>query len=114
MEAYPNNIPIVLTSIIGRERDMEEIKALLKQGRLVTLTGTGGCGKTRLALEVAMEVMEEFPDGVFVGGAMQPFLVQITNRPKHRFRDVGDARIMHGVCHVTRPDEANADSRHLR
>ncbi|MFA0732356.1 MAG: hypothetical protein RJAPGHWK_002247 [Candidatus Fervidibacter sp.] len=66
MEAYPNNLPIVLTSFIGREREMEEIKALLKQGRLVTLTGTGGCGKTRLALEVAMEVMEEFPDGVWL------------------------------------------------
>ncbi len=66
MEAYPNNLPIALTSFIGREREMEEIKALLKQVRLVTLTGTGGCGKTRLALEVAMEVMEDFPDGVWL------------------------------------------------
>jgi predicted ATPase/class 3 adenylate cyclase len=66
MEAYPNNLPIALTSFIGREREMEEIKALLKKVRLVTLTGTGGCGKTRLALEVAMEVMEDFPDGVWL------------------------------------------------
>jgi predicted ATPase/Tfp pilus assembly protein PilF len=61
-----NNLPIPLTSIVGREEELAELRELLvsKGARLVTLTGPGGVGKTRLALEVAHEVAPSFPDGV--------------------------------------------------
>ena len=65
LDVRPNNLPIQLTSFIGREREMGEIKALLHSTRLLTLTGSGGCGKTRLALQVAADVMEAFHDGVW-------------------------------------------------
>ncbi len=65
-EASPHhNLPIQLTTFIGREREMTEIERLLSEHRLVTLTGPGGCGKTRLALQVAAEVVAEYPDGVW-------------------------------------------------
>lgn len=65
LNAVPNNLPIQLTSFIGREREMKEVKALLKETRLLTLTGSGGCGKTRLALQVAADLLEDYPDGVW-------------------------------------------------
>ncbi|MGQ0550547.1 MAG: ATP-binding protein [Armatimonadota bacterium] len=65
LSALPHNLPIQLTSFIGREREMAEVKRLLSTTRLLTLTGAGGCGKTRLALQVAAEVLEDFADGVW-------------------------------------------------
>ncbi|MBI3461404.1 AAA family ATPase [Candidatus Acetothermia bacterium] len=59
-------MPCQLTSFIGREREMAEIKQLLSSTSLLTLTGSGGCGKTRLALQVAADLLEEYPDGVWV------------------------------------------------
>jgi transcriptional regulator with XRE-family HTH domain len=59
-----NILPLQLTSFIGRERELVEVERLLRSARLVTLTGTGGCGKTRLALEVVARVRESFADGV--------------------------------------------------
>jgi predicted ATPase/DNA-binding SARP family transcriptional activator len=63
----PNNLPIQLSSFIGRERELAEIKRLLAGARLLTLTGPGGCGKTRLALEAATELLlgQLFADGVW-------------------------------------------------
>ncbi len=62
----PNNLPRQLTSFVGREKEIAEIKRLLSTAALVTLTGSGGAGKTRLALQVAAEVMEHYPDGVWL------------------------------------------------
>jgi predicted ATPase/DNA-binding SARP family transcriptional activator len=59
------NIPIPLTSFIGREKELREVAALFSKSRLVTLTGSGGVGKTRLAIQVVAEVMDLFPDGVW-------------------------------------------------
>ncbi|MFL5731821.1 MAG: tetratricopeptide repeat protein [Chloroflexia bacterium] len=59
------NLPRELTSFIGREPQIAEIKHRLSSARLLTLTGPGGCGKTRLALQVASELAGHFPDGVF-------------------------------------------------
>jgi predicted ATPase/DNA-binding SARP family transcriptional activator len=58
-EAVRNNLPLPLTSFIGREEQMARIEELLRAHRLVTLTGAGGCGKTRLALEVAARLLGE-------------------------------------------------------
>jgi predicted ATPase/DNA-binding CsgD family transcriptional regulator len=59
------SLPTVLTSFIGRERELAEIARLVHPGRLVALTGVAGCGKTRLALRVASANAFRFPDGVF-------------------------------------------------
>lgn len=65
VDAVPNNLPIQLTSFIGREREMVDIKRLLDGARILTLTGAGGSGKTRLVLQVAADVLEEYPDGLW-------------------------------------------------
>jgi len=62
----PHNLPLQLTSFVGREAEMEELKRLVRANRLVTLTGVGGCGKTRLALHTAAELMDDFADGVWL------------------------------------------------
>jgi predicted ATPase/class 3 adenylate cyclase len=61
----PNNLPVQLTSFIGRAKERDEVRQLLAEARLVTLTGPGGSGKTRLALQVASEMLASFPGGVF-------------------------------------------------
>ncbi|MGQ0550991.1 MAG: ATP-binding protein [Armatimonadota bacterium] len=66
LDALPNNLPRQLTSFIGREREMAEVKRLLTTTRLLMLTGSGGCGKTRLALQVAADLVEEFANGVWL------------------------------------------------
>ena len=65
MATIRNNLPIQLTSFIGREREIAEVKRLLATTRLLTLTGSGGTGKTRLALQVAADVLDSFADGVW-------------------------------------------------
>src|SRR5579884_357967 len=64
-EIWPNNLPHLLTSFVGRERQMQEIRQHLAGTRLLTLTGAGGCGKTRLALQVASGLLEQIADGVW-------------------------------------------------
>lgn len=65
-QSIPNNLPYELTSFIGRERALAELERLLPTTRLMTLTGTGGTGKTRLALKLAEHVMEDYGDGVLL------------------------------------------------
>jgi predicted ATPase/DNA-binding SARP family transcriptional activator len=60
-----SNIPVPLTSFIGRERELKEIAGLLSSSRLLTLTGPGGVGKTRLAIQTAADSIKKFRDGVF-------------------------------------------------
>ena len=63
--ASRHNLPAQLNSFIGREREVAEVCKLLESARLVTLTGAGGTGKTRLSLNVAAEVLARYPDGVW-------------------------------------------------
>jgi class 3 adenylate cyclase len=67
LDVRPNNLPAQLTLLIGREQEVRAASALLRRSgvRLVTFTGPGGTGKTRLALQVAAEISEDFGDGVF-------------------------------------------------
>jgi predicted ATPase/DNA-binding CsgD family transcriptional regulator len=64
-DAPPRNLPSQLTSFVGRERELAELGGVLADARLVTLTGAGGCGKTRLALQAAAEYLDRFPDGAW-------------------------------------------------
>ena len=65
LDARPNNLPSQLTAFIGRERELDEVRSLLDDARLVTLTGPGGTGKSRLALQVAATASDAFPDGIW-------------------------------------------------
>ena len=76
-----HNLPAELTSLVGRQIDIQTVRQLLATSRLVSLTGSGGVGKTRLALRVASELVGEFPDGVWVadfGPVVTPELVAQT------------------------------------
>jgi predicted ATPase/class 3 adenylate cyclase len=64
--ALPNNLPAQLATFIGRERELSEVRALVASSRLVTLTGAGGCGKTRLALQLAAGLLDGSGDGVWL------------------------------------------------
>ncbi len=65
-DANPNNLPLQLTSFVGRDQQMTEVKRLLAENRLLSLTGAGGCGKTRLSLQVARDTLPTFPDGIWM------------------------------------------------
>jgi predicted ATPase/class 3 adenylate cyclase len=78
LESYPTNLPAQTTGFVGREAEMRETATALADRRVVTLTGVGGVGKTRLALQVAADVLPLFPDGVFIvelGGVSDPAAV---------------------------------------
>lgn len=66
LEFSANNLPTQLTTFIGRKAEVAEVNRLLSESRLTTLTGSGGCGKTRLSLQVASEVQAEYPNGVWL------------------------------------------------
>jgi predicted ATPase len=65
LDAIPNNLPIQLTELIGRQTELAEAKQLLTRTRLLTIPGPGGAGKTRLAIQAAADIAAEFSDGVF-------------------------------------------------
>ncbi len=65
LDTLPNNLPIQRTSFVGRQHDVAEVKELLERHHLLTLLGSGGVGKTRLALQVGAELLDRYPDGVW-------------------------------------------------
>src|SRR3954453_7989964 len=75
LDATPHNLPVQRTSFVGRQSEMAELKRNLSDNRFVTIVGAGGCGKTRLALQVGADLVDERPDGVglweraWVGGS---------------------------------------------
>jgi predicted ATPase/class 3 adenylate cyclase len=81
LDARPNNLPIQLTTFVGREHEVAAALELLASSRLLTLTGPGGTGKTRLSLEVASAAAEDFPGGVWfvaLDAVREPMLVTPT------------------------------------
>lgn len=88
-----NNLPMQLTSFIGREHERKQIRELLHSARLVTLTGSGGTGKTRLAVEIGHEELVHFAHGVWLvelapltdGSQMIPTLGQVFGLQEHPF-----------------------------
>lgn len=95
LDRYLHNLPVQPTPLLGREREMDAVCALMRDDavRLVTLTGPGGIGKTRLGLQVAAEVSDHFPDGVcFVALASltDPSLLAPTIAQTLGLRESGD------------------------
>src|SRR5689334_18770751 len=77
-QSRPSGLPAELTSFVGRRPELREVKRLLTATRLLTLTGSGGAGKTRLALQAAAEMARGFPDGawlVSLASVQDPLLV---------------------------------------
>src|SRR5215472_5579856 len=77
-QARPSNLPADLTSFVGRRQELRDVKYLLTTARLVTLTGSGGAGKTRLAVRAASELSRAYPDGtwlVLLASVNDPLLV---------------------------------------
>src|SRR6266851_5615704 len=66
LDALPNNLPIQATRFVGREEELATLRELVTSERLVTLFGAGGAGKTRLALHLAADLVDAFPDGVWL------------------------------------------------
>lgn len=64
LDEIPNNLPVQVTSFVGRGGEVEEIRSHLRRARLISLIGAGGSGKTRLSLQIGADLLEEFPDGV--------------------------------------------------
>ena len=104
LEVRPTNLPLQPTPLIGREHEIREVAELLRrpEARVVTLTGTGGTGKTRLAAQVAAELLDDFPDGAFFvslaplanPGLVLPTVARILGVPESG-ADVGKALARH-------------------
>ena len=100
------NLPLELTSFIGREREVAELEGLLGDRRLVTLCGPGGAGKTRLALAVAQEVVEEFEDGVWwvdLAPISDPKLVPLAVATALGVREVPDRSLAESLAEYLGP-----------
>src|SRR3954463_13092701 len=68
----PGNLPVELSSFVGRARELSAVKRLLQDAHAITVTGPGGIGKTRLALRAGRKFARLFPDGVWLGGVAGP------------------------------------------
>src|ERR1700736_1569180 len=66
LDSFPNNLPVQITTFRGREQDLQDIKTLLDEHRLVTIHGPGGMGKSRLAVQAGADELEQYPDGVWL------------------------------------------------
>jgi predicted ATPase/class 3 adenylate cyclase len=90
------NLPIAASALVGRRRELEELEAMLRDGaRAVTLTGPGGSGKTRLGLQVAADLLDDFPGGVYfvpLAGVAEPELVEATIAATIGVRQLGELR----------------------
>jgi len=96
LDATPNNLPLMLTDFIGREAVLAEAHRLLEGTRLLTLTGPGGTGKTRLSLQLAADVAERFPDGLYfvaLEPISDPALVPSTIAMAVGVQDVGGSSV---------------------
>jgi predicted ATPase/DNA-binding CsgD family transcriptional regulator/tetratricopeptide (TPR) repeat protein len=65
-DSRPNNLPFQLTTLLGRDQDLVEVKSLIEAHRLVTLSGSGGVGKTRLALRIGVDLLDVYPNGAWL------------------------------------------------
>jgi predicted ATPase/class 3 adenylate cyclase len=97
-----HNLPAPLTSFLGREEDLARVEQLLGQARLVTLTGPGGTGKTRLAMEAGTRVVGRFPDGVWLvelAGVADPGLVAGQLMGALGVRQAGDVPVLEALIY---------------
>ncbi|HET6894601.1 MAG TPA: adenylate/guanylate cyclase domain-containing protein [Candidatus Baltobacteraceae bacterium] len=109
LDALPNNLPLQLTSFVGRDDEIERVKTLLDAHRLVTLVGTGGVGKSRLALQIGADVLERYEDGVwFIELAPLSDGTLILNElaPLFGVQAAGDRSLLDALLSALRPKRA--------
>jgi predicted ATPase/class 3 adenylate cyclase len=109
LDALPNNLPLQLTSFIGRENEIQRVVDLLDAHRLVTLVGTGGVGKTRLALQVGADLLDRYEDGVwFIELAPLSDGTMILNElaPLFGVQGSGDRPLLDALLAALRPKHA--------
>ena len=103
-----SNIPVPLTSFVGREQELKEIERLLSSSRLLTLTGSGGVGKTRLAIHTAQDLIRQFKDGVYwvglVGVADEDLIPQVIAGSLN-VREIPDEPLMEILKSYLKPKE---------
>jgi len=103
-----HNLPVPTTTFVGREQELEDLERLLRRHRVVTLTGMGGSGKTRLALEIAWRQIEAWADGVWLAdltAVADPELVAATVAAAVGLRDDSDADVAHALVTYMRSRE---------
>lgn len=101
LDSIRHNLPIQLTSFIGREKEMAEIMNLLEQARMVTLIGPGGTGKTRLSIQVGSKLLNQYPDGVWLvelAPILDPLLVPRTTAIAIGLRDEPQRPVVDMLC----------------
>ena len=106
LESFNYNLPAQLTSFIGREKEIEEIKKLIAANRMVSLTGSGGAGKTRLSLHVGAECLNQFSDGVWLAElapVTAPALVPQTLLSIFNLREDGRRTALEVLINYLRP-----------
>jgi predicted ATPase/class 3 adenylate cyclase len=105
LDSHRHNLPLQLTSFIGREREIADVIRLLEKARLVTLTGAGGTGKTRLSIQVANELLDQYPDGVWMvelAPILDPLLVSRTTAIAIGLRDEPHRPVIDMLCDYLR------------
>jgi len=104
-DVLPNNLPMQLTSFIGREKELADVKILLHDAHMLTLTGPGGTGKTRLSIQAAGEALDQYPDGVWfveLAPILDPLLVPRTTAIAMGLRDEPQRPVIDMLCDYLR------------
>jgi len=105
LDSYRYNLPLQLTSFIGRKREIAEVKYLLSATRLLTLIGPGGTGKTRLSIQVANELLDQYPDGAWfveLAPISDPLLLPRTTAIAIGLRDEPQRPVIDMLCDYLR------------
>jgi predicted ATPase/class 3 adenylate cyclase/tetratricopeptide (TPR) repeat protein len=105
LDEHPNNLPGQITSFIGRQKELADVKRLLQNAHLLTLIGPGGTGKTRLSIQAASEMLHQYPDGVWfveLAPILDPLLVSRTTAISIGLRDEPQRPVIDMLCDYLR------------
>ena len=105
LDSHRHNMPVQLTSFIGREKEIADVIQLLKKARMITLTGPGGTGKTRLSIQVANDVLDQYPDGAWLvelAPILDPILIPRTTAIAIGLRDEPQRPVIAMLCDYLR------------
>lgn len=105
LDNLPNNLPTQLTSFVGRAKELTDVKGLLNNARMLTLLGPGGTGKTRLSIQAASEMLDQYPDGVWfveLAPILDPMLVPRTTAVAIGLRSEPQRPVIDMLCDYLR------------